>query len=305
MIISPIQTSLLLALVLLLTTGCASREDVSTLQGQVSHQQQQQALENQELKKHIVSLESELSKAREDLQQEISKTNQPVRSKQADLWVEIEQLRVQLATAKGEIDGLNKKLQGLQATQDNATVTLSDVTSAQARTDRAVTAIAGQLGMDLQEFEDAPPPPVQPLVQTSDPKAKAPQPKPTQTNSAQALYKKALNSFYAKKYSLAISLWEEFSTTFKKNKLVPNALFWQGECHYQMRDYARAILSYQKVIEKYKKSTKYRPALLKQGMSFFLLNKKKPGRLVLQDLIKKYPKSAEARRAKAFLRTRN
>jgi TolA-binding protein len=84
---------------------------------------------------------------------------------------------------------------------------------------------------------------------------------------------------------------------------VPNALFWQGECHYQMRDYARAILAYQKVIENYKKSNKYRPAMLKQGISFFKMDKKKPGRLVLQDLIDKHPQSAEARRAKTFLQT--
>ncbi len=297
-----------LALALIMMSGCASKGEVSSLQGQVSYQQQQQAKENQELKKQIVTLESELSKARQDLKQEISQTNQPVRSKQADLWVEIESLRTQLATARGEIDGLNRKLQRLEANEHNATTTLVRLTKTSVRTDRAVTAIAGQLGMDMKEFEEAPSQTTAPaaIVPASEPATKKSQPKASaKKSSSEALYKKALNSFYAKDYSLALSLWDEFATTFKKDKLVPNALFWQGECHYQMRDYARAILAYQKVIEKYKKSNKYRSALLKQGMSFFLMNKKKPGRLVLQDLIKKYPKSVEARRAKAYLRVKN
>jgi tol-pal system protein YbgF len=287
-----------LAFILLLIPACASKQDVSSLQTQVSYHQQQQARENQELKKKIVTLESELAKARQDIKQEISQSSQPVRSKQADLWAEIEQLRVQLATARGEIDGLNRKVQILAANQANATSTLTHMNATTSRMDRALTAIAGQLGVDLAEFDEpAAAQPLQPAPGSTPP--------PSQPQggyqSAQALYKKALNAFYAKEYAQALSLWEEFATTFKKDKLVPNALFWQGECHYQMRDYARAILAYQKVIESYPKSNKYRPALLKQGISFFKMDKKKPGKLVLQDLIKKYPQSAEARRAKAFL----
>ncbi|GAU07842.1 tol-pal system protein YbgF [Desulfoplanes formicivorans] len=293
-----------MAIILLLVPACASKQDVSSLQGQVSYHQQQQARENQELKKKIVTLESELVKARQDIKQEISQSSQPVRSKQADLWAEIEQLRVQLATVRGEVDGLTRKMQILASNQDNATSALTHMNATTSRMNRVVTAMAGQLGMDLAEFhqESAQPRPSQAVQgvrpkQTSQPEA-APG-----YESAQALYKKALNSFYAKDYAQALSLWEEFATTFTKDSLVPNALFWQGECHYQMRDYARAILAYQKVIETYPKSNKYRPALLKQGISFFKMNKKKPGKLVLQDLIKKYPQSAEARRAKAYLQT--
>jgi len=294
----------------LFASACASKQDVSSLQGQVSYQQQQQARENQELKKKIVTLESELSKAREDLKEEITQTSQPVRSKQADLWVEIENLRVQLATARGEIDGLTRKLRMLETNQQNATSTLAEMDTTTSRMNNAVTAIAGQMGIDLAEFDQTTAQPTVPALvpEAAEPDKQDLQPKTAPSiapsyDSSQALYKKALNSFYAKDYAQALSLWEEFVTTFKKDKLVPNALFWQGECHYQMRDYARAILAYQKVIENYTKSNKYRPALLKQGISFFRMGKKKPGKLVLQDLIKKYPKSVEARRAKAYLQT--
>jgi tol-pal system protein YbgF len=295
-----------LTLVLLLVSACASKQDVSSLQGQVSYHKQQQARENQELKQHIVTLESELTKAREDLKKEITQTSQPVRTKQADLWVEIENLRLQVATARGEIDGLTRKVEVLETNQANATSDLTEMTATTTRMDKALTAIAGQLGIDLAEFEQKNGEDASTSSPTttaeSDKQISQPSIAPKQ-DSAEALYKKALNSFYAKEYSQALSLWEEFVTTFKKDTLVPNALFWQGECHYQMRDYARAILAYQKVIENYKKSNKYRPAMLKQGISFFKMDKKKPGRLVLQDLIDKHPQSAEARRAKTFLQT--
>jgi tol-pal system protein YbgF len=211
-----------------------------------------------------------------------------------------------VATARGEIDGLTRKVEVLETNQANATSDLTEMTATTTRMDKALTAIAGQLGIDLAEFEQKNGEDASTSSPTttaeSDKQISQPSIAPKQ-DSAEALYKKALNSFYAKEYSQALSLWEEFVTTFKKDTLVPNALFWQGECHYQMRDYARAILAYQKVIENYKKSNKYRPAMLKQGISFFKMDKKKPGRLVLQDLIDKHPQSAEARRAKTFLQT--
>ena len=290
----------LLALATLIMAGCASKQDVSSLQGQVSYQQRQQAKENQELKKKISQLETDLAKAHEDLTQEITKTSTPVRSKQADLWMEIENLRAQQALANGHIDALTQKIKLLEIHQNNATTTLTQLSTDVPRIDTVVTTMAGQLGIDLPDTASAP---EQVAAGGNTSPSAAEQNITPAYDSSQALYKKALQSFYAKQYAQALSLWQEFVTTFTKDALVPNALFWQGECHYQMHDYARAVLAYQKVIEKYTKSNKYRPALLKQGMSFFKLKKKKPGNLVLQDLIKKYPKTIEARRAKAFLKS--
>ncbi|MBU1610282.1 MAG: tol-pal system protein YbgF [Proteobacteria bacterium] len=119
---------------------------------------------------------------------------------------------------------------------------------------------------------------------------------------AQLLYDKAYQEFGARQYDKARSLWAEFTTTFTNHNLVPNAIFWQGECWYQLQDYQRAILAYQDVIKKFPKSTKYKYALLKQGISFYRLNKAELGKLVLGDLVSKYPDSTEAARAKQFLK---
>ena len=97
----------------------------------------------------------------------------------------------------------------------------------------------------------------------------------------------------------------EYGNLAGADPLVPNAVFWQGECFFQMQDYANAVLTYQKVIEEHSKSNKYTAALLKQGISFFKLKKNQAGRLVLEDLIKKHPQSAEAKRAQAYLKDGN
>lgn len=124
----------------------------------------------------------------------------------------------------------------------------------------------------------------------------------TATDPAQILYDKAYENFGTRHYDKARSLWAEFTTTFTDHALVPNAIFWQGECWYQLGDYQRAILAYQDVIKKHPKSTKYKYALLKQGISFYRLNKKDLGKLVLGDLVSKYPDSTEAIRAKQFIK---
>lgn len=121
-------------------------------------------------------------------------------------------------------------------------------------------------------------------------------------DAATTLYDSARAAFEKRDYTEAQARWEEFATNFPDHKLVSNAIFWQGECYYQLKDYARAVLKYQEVLDKYKKSYKYPTSLLKQGLSFMRLGRVKAGRLLLHDVIDKFPKSAEARRAKAILK---
>jgi tol-pal system protein YbgF len=124
----------------------------------------------------------------------------------------------------------------------------------------------------------------------------------TPRDTGGALYKRALETFYAKKYGEAQSMWAEFVKLNPEDPLVPNALFWQGEAYYQQQDYPRAVLSYQEVISNHAKSGKYRPSLLKQGISFHKMGKQEAGDLVLKTLVDKYPDSPEARRARTFLK---
>ncbi len=130
-------------------------------------------------------------------------------------------------------------------------------------------------------------------------------PQQPQVDPAQALYDKALKLFNEQNYQAAQATWQEFAEKYPQNSLVSNAVFWQGESYYQMRDYPKAILSYHEIIDKYPNSPKYRAAMLKQGISFIIIKRTEAGRVVLNDLIKKYPNTPEAKRAEDFLKNSN
>ncbi len=142
-----------------------------------------------------------------------------------------------------------------------------------------------------------------PVTPVTPPVATTPEQAPV--DPAQALYDKALKLFNEQNYQAAQATWKEFADKYPQNSLVSNAIFWQGESYYQMRDYPKAILSYNEIIHKYQNSPKYRSAMLKQGISFIIIKRTEAGRVVLNDLIKKYPNTPEAQRAEEFLKNSN
>ena len=79
-----------LILSLALSAGCASRQDVQTLD-----QRNRQTM------------------------QEARKSSAPVQAKQADIWAEVEGLKTEVATMKGQLDTLNMRM-GAQNSQDMA-----------------------------------------------------------------------------------------------------------------------------------------------------------------------------------------
>lgn len=266
-----------LILSLALSAGCASRQDVQTLD-----QRNRQTM--QEARELFKQLEEQIAIARE----EARKSSAPVQAKQADIWAEVEGLKTEVATMKGQLDTLNMRM-GAQNSQDMAQLNerLKAVELA------LETQFAVDLGKGAKTAATTPSP--APAAESAGNVEAAPQ------DPADALYAKGLTAFKERKYDEARRDFAEFTTTFKKHALVPNAVFWQGECYYQLGDYAKAVLAYQDVIDKYKDSPKYRSAMLKQGISFYKLGKEKPGKIILQELIDKNPGTAEANRAKQFL----
>ena len=287
---------------LLGTTACVSTTDFDRLRSQVYAQDQ----ERKKQEERIAMLEGQLTQV-----------TQPMQSAQANSWAEINAMRGQLATLSGQMDDMRH-------TQEQSGGVTTDALNAKVQElDRKTTFMATQLGVVFDEMPASAPAasmaPAAPQTMTPStqsqvamvPAAPATAPQQTATaepvpaGSGQELYQQALEGFYAKKYKQAQATWAEFVKGFPKDPLVPNALFWQGECFFQMQDYANAVLTYQKVIEDHAKSNKYKASLLKQGMSFFKLKKDQAGKLVLEDLIKKHPDSPEAKRAQAYLKSGN
>lgn len=287
--------------------ACVTTSDFDRLRSQVYNQEQERI----KLQERLTQMESDLARS------------QPA---QANSWAEVNSMRSQIAALNGQVDDMRRTMD-MQQSAAGGVVTV-DTLSAQVRElERKNLFMASQLGIVFEEMPKGEPqatPGPGPVVSAPAPMAPtaptapaAPQPsaqvkpqapadeQPQGDGSGQDMYQKALENFYAMKYKQAQTMWAEFVKGFPKDPLVPNAVFWQGECFFQLQDYANAVLTYQKVIEEHSKSNKYKAALLKQGISFFKLKKDQAGKLVLEDLIKKYPDSAEAKRAQAYLKSGN
>lgn len=290
--------------------ACVTTSDFDRLRSQV-YSQEQERIKQQE---RITQLEAELARS------------QPA---QANNWAEVNSLRSDVAAITGQLDDLRRAEEMRQQAAGGA-ITVDSLNARVVDLERKTLFMATQLGVVFDEMPPLPAPqsapvnavpgmtepalpqspatapePAVPAVTEPQPQTPAAEPAPQAEASGQELYQQALESFYAMKYKQAQTTWAEFVKGFPKDPLVPNAVFWQGECFFQMQDYANAVLTYQKVIEEHSKSNKYTAALLKQGISFFKLKKDQAGKLVLEDLIKKHPNSAEAKRAQAYLKGGN
>ena len=282
-------------------TACVKADDVRTLDNRVYEQKlridelqgkvdQMAAVEPEKADtwSQVQSMRQELAEARGDLET-LSRDVAALRSRieageeadeamgedLKDIKIGWQRLNSQLAT---DVD-----LAAIRAERTAAPVAMDDANATMADADAANATMA-----DASAQAEAAPAQAAPVAVNAD--------------AASTLYKSARAAFEARDYRQGIALWDEFVSTFGEHKLVPNALFWQGECYYQMKDYARAVLKYQVVIDKYKKSTKYPTALLKQGISFMRLGRVKAGKLLLKDVADKFPKTPEGKRAASILK---
>lgn len=283
---------------LLLLGGCANQNQINAMQARLAQQEQQ-----------IQQLSSQLS---------------GVQPAQADTWAQVQSLRQEMGSVRGQIDDFN-----------NATASvggLAGLAQRVARHEEALRSIQTQFALDFQldqpvtggmgsgydqsltgqSSAGAGGVPSQGTLPVSAPAtgsaeqsvAAAPQQaQQGQKDTATALYDAGIASFNARKYQDAFNAFRDFTDTYPKHRLISNAWFWRGESNFQLNNFPAAALDYEQVISKYPSSGKAASAYLKQGMSFIKTNKKDAAKFRLDELIKKFPKSPEATRAKQLLGT--
>lgn len=280
-----------------LTSGCVKQNDYDTLQMRVQQQDRQ-------------------------LQQ-----MQPA---QADSWAQVQSMRQELNTVKGQMDDL-QRAGGARALVEKVN-----------RHDTALRQVESSLAMDLHLNDPAAAAPLAgaaadpmgaPLNVPADPgtpqygmgmvtpapgsmgvspqatlaptapvQAAPPSAAPApQKDMASALYDAGLAAYNARKYQEAQRSFSDFTKNYGSNKNISTAYFYLGECSFQRNQFADAALAYDTVISKYSSSPKAALAYLKQGIAFSKLGQNAAAKARMQELIKKYPSSAEAARAKTFL----
>ena len=278
---------------LLLSSCVTSQSDVDSLRQQVHVLQRQQQADKQEITRKLEDYQARL----EVIDEGVSEAGGSILSTQANLWAEVESMRVQVATLTGRLDALEREYSSTRQQREEIDGTLSQLRTKTRELDRSIQMISSQLGLEVAGAQPALPSIAEPVEAVPDLHREL----DMRADAAQPLYQRALDSFYDRNYELAQSLWEEFTDHFPDHALASNAYFWQGESFYQMHKYAQAALAYQEVITNFPESNKVVASMLKQGMSFFQLGREEAGELVLNELVNKFPDTAEARRARAFM----
>lgn len=293
-----LSTTALLVVLMTAMTGCVTKTDFETLQMQRA----------QDLNR-IKQLEGELQETKQLLSQEIESSQNPVRQRTADIYAEVQGMRKDLATLRGELDAVESRMDRQIGTTESE-LTLMTLKE---EIDEIEFILENQLQVDIDQvhIENAS---TKPVAEAAVPASSAEvatgvvageaaaAPAPTSdTDPAKALYDKAYALYKDGQYEKARSYWAEFTATFKGHPFTPSAVFWQGQCYYKLKDYARAAILFEDVIEKHQKSSKYKSALLKAGYSWNYLKKPELAKMRMEEVVKKFPKSVEATQAKRYL----
>lgn len=129
-----------------------------------------------------------------------------------------------------------------------------------------------------------------------------PAPRPlASVQSADELYRNALNDYAKGNYELAINGFRSHIEFYPDSSLLPNVRYWLGESYYSQKNYDQAIKELTLLVKQYPDNPRVASAMLKQGFAYLEMGDKSRARTVLGNLLKQFPKSQEARWAKERL----
>lgn len=276
------KTRSLLFLPFVFLSACASQNDLSYVQGQVSQLKQ----ESQTIKQQSAGSYSEMTQYRED----------------------IARLRGSLNELEHNYDGSMKRLD----MEDSLQVSKSN------ELENRIARIEQYLGLEVPVARQSTPPvvaapprpaapaapavsnaPVQP--DAAPPKAGVPQPASGKAEMSEQLLNDGLLMMEKKDYEGARERFKSFMTKNPDSPKVSDAQFYLAETYFDEQWYEKAILEYQVVIAKYTKSAKRPAALYKQGLAFEQIGDKVNARARYRDVVNLYSKTPEARLAKKKL----
>jgi tol-pal system protein YbgF len=270
---------------LFLVSGCASQNEVATMDNRVSELE----VRNAESRKKSAAIKTNLQSRQGE--------EQALRHQAATLRQQIAALNEEIRTLTGRIEELEfsigrQKQKEAEAT-GNKQVQLDQVADSARVNDERIGRIEQYLNFETSKA----------AVPTGKSKTKiVPATKVPKELSEDEIYRQAKQAFDQGNSDAARNKFKELIERYPKSERADNAQFWIGEIYYREKWYEKAILEYQKVIENYPKGNKVPASLLKQGFAFLNLGDKANARLILQELIKKYPKTNESKIAKDKLK---
>jgi tol-pal system protein YbgF len=117
------------------------------------------------------------------------------------------------------------------------------------------------------------------------------------TSEEQRVYGQSFDALKAGSYSIAITGFKGFLTSYPASPLAENAQYWLGEAFYVTRDFDSASGAFRSVLTKWPDSRKAPDALLKLGYTQIEQKKVSEGRATLSQVVQKYPGTDAAKLA--------
>jgi tol-pal system protein YbgF len=259
-----------------LATGCATQQDVITLDRRLASVERRNAV-----------LEKQ-SREIEDTRQSLESKDSEIKSQAASLRVSIENLEEELRVLSGRLEEVEfKTAQKLGEAESDIQQRGQKSASLEGKLlglEDRIRQLEAYLNLDAAAATGA-----KPAASTAPAGEAAAAPA-----GEKERYAAARAAFEQGDFAKARGLFEKLLADFPDSPQANSAQFWVGETYYREKWFEKAILEYQKVVEKYPKGNKLPAALLKQGFAFSNLGDNANARLILESLIQKYPDSSEA-----------
>jgi len=247
--------------------GCVSSGDITLLHREITDVSRQvENLGRQSTGKEDLNA---LSRKLADQSGQVLKSN-------ADIQVQLQQLRDQIQALQANLDATNQRLAALS----------SELAAARERTASEPTPATAPAPAAGAPAGGPSPAGARPASQPTDP--------------AQ-LYNSAYEDYLRGNFDLAIQGFSEYTKRYPTTDLAANAAYWIGECYYSKKQYKEAIDAFTGMLNTYKASDKAGAALLKKGFAYLELGDRSQGVINLQYVIYEHPGSKEADLARTRL----
>lgn len=240
----------------------------------------------------LVSADAQALFGSQDLERRVAQLEQRLGgNNQADLVIQVEQLRSEIQQLRGELEIQQHALDAMRRRQQDMFQDLGQ---------RPVDVSAPVGEADPLSLPEPEPADAVPINAATSPAWAPPQPTGpvVQAQAAdphqEAAYKTAFEQLKSGQYAKAIESFRSFLTAYPAGAYADNAQYWLGEAYYVQRQYDKALAEFDKVVQRYPHSAKVSDALLKMA---YIESDKSNGQkamTLLNRLVNQYPDSTAA-----------
>ena len=260
--------------------------------------------DDEEARRRIEMLRSELSQQGRDNEARIAKLEERIRNiGVVELLQQLEELNAEMARIRGQLEVLANENQQLQKRQRDFYLDIDSrlkrlETGAATATPPAPPAGEGAVAPPVGTGGFGPPPPGGAAADAAAP-PKAPS-REEQAREVRA-YDAASNLFRRNDFASAIDAFRAFLKDHPGSQLAPNAGYWIGISYANLRDYRSALAAQEEVLRRYPQSPKAPDALLAIAAIQAEQGDSGSARNTLEDIIARFPGSEAAGKARTRL----